>query len=491
MLSTMSTDHRNPGRELLPLPHRVLTALVAAVFLAVLQGTAVAAGAATDTGPLRVSQVNPRYFADASGKIVCLTGSHTWNNLQDMGEVDPPPAFDFGGYLDFLERHHHNFIRLWRWELVRWNTSANNEKKSRLHFAAPHPWARSGSATALDGKPRFDLRTFDESYFTRLRSRVAEANRRGIYVSIMLFEGWGLQFVPEGWKWHPFNPANNANGIGSDVKADSKGLTIFTLAHPDITRVQEAYVRKVIDTVNDLDNVLYEISNENHPPSTEWQYHFIRFVHDCERTRPKQHPVGMTFQYQGGANATLLNSPADWISPNPDASGGYNYRDNPPPADGRKVILSDTDHLWGVGGDVAWAWKSFLRGLNPLFMDPYDQKILNLGTDDQWEPVRVALGHIRELADKLNLAAVVPHPELTTTGYCLAEPGVQYVVFQPKPGEAFSIDLKPGAYRYRWLKAGTGAVAGEGRIEAPGGKQEFKPPIPQDTVLELKVDRPK
>ena len=29
-----------------------------------------------------------------------------------------------------------------------------------------------------------------------------------------------------------------------------------------MTALQEAYVRKVIDTVNDLDNVLYEITNE-------------------------------------------------------------------------------------------------------------------------------------------------------------------------------------------------------------------------------------
>ena len=47
------------------------------------------------------------------------------------------------------------------------------------------------------------------------------------------------------------------------------------------------------------------------------------------------------------------------------------YQIDPPAADGRKVILTDTDHLWGIGGDVAWVWKSFLRGLNPIFMDPY------------------------------------------------------------------------------------------------------------------------
>ncbi len=104
------------------------------------------------------------------------------------------------------------------------------------------------------------------------------------------------------------------------------------------------------------------LSNENHPASTAWQYHFIDYIHEYEKRKVKQHPVGMTFQHKGGKNQTLIESRADWISPNP--SGGY--RDNPPANDGKKVILTDTDHLWGVGGNQAWVWKSFLRGLNPL-----------------------------------------------------------------------------------------------------------------------------
>ena len=86
----------------------------------------------------------------------------------------------------------------------------------------------------------------------------------------------------------------------------------------------------------------------------------------------------MTFQYKGGSNKTLLNSPADWISPNNE--GGY--RDNPPAADGTKVIITDTDHLWGIGGNSAWVWKSFLRGPNPIFMDPYDGAVLSHGFDE-------------------------------------------------------------------------------------------------------------
>ena len=35
------------------------------------------------------------------------------------------------------------------------------------------------------------------------------------------------------------------------------------------------------------------------------------------------------------------------------------YRQDPPPADGRKVSFPDTDHLWGHGGNPNWVWKCF------------------------------------------------------------------------------------------------------------------------------------
>ncbi|MHC4400345.1 MAG: DUF6298 domain-containing protein [Planctomycetota bacterium] len=322
------------------------------------------------TGPLKVHPENPRYFADAAGRPVYLTGSHTWNNLVDIGPGDPPPAFDYDAYLDFLVRLGHNYTRMWTWEPVTWNTKRN--RRDAVHTAAPQPFARTGPGKALDGKPKFDLAKFDPEYFNRLRSRVTAAGRQGIYVSVMLFEGWAMQFSEGAWQAHPFHPKNNTGGIDGDANGDGAGLDVYTLADRKVTALQEAYLEKVVDTVNDLDNVLYEVTNENHPPSTAWQYHVIKYVKRYEKTKPKQHPAGMTFQYKGGSNRALFDSPADWISPNHE--GGY--RDNPPAADGKKVILSDTDHLWGIGGNQAWVWKSFLRGMNPIFMDPYDGLVL-------------------------------------------------------------------------------------------------------------------
>ena len=64
---------------------------------------------------------------------------------------------------------------------------------------------------------------------------------------------------------------------------------------------------EIIDAVNDLDNVLYEISNESGAFANAWQYHMIKLIHVYEAGKPKQHPVGMTFQYPGGSNSELFN----------------------------------------------------------------------------------------------------------------------------------------------------------------------------------------
>ncbi|MHC4741459.1 MAG: hypothetical protein ACYS8Z_06085, partial [Planctomycetota bacterium] len=255
---------------------------------------------------------------------------------------------------------------------------------------------------------------------------------------------------------------------------------IHTLGNKAVTAIQEAYVRKVIDTVNKFDNVLYEISNENHPPSTQWQYHIIRFIKNYEKNKPQQHPVGMTFQYKGGKNEDLFKSPADWISPN--NQGGY--RDNPLPADGRKVVLNDTDHLWGIGGNQAWVWKSFTRGHNPIFMDPYDGVVLGKKFDPKWEPIRKSLGYTRNYALRMDLASALPRPGLASTKFCLANTGKEYLIYNPGAGgPAITVTLKPGAYKYEWMNPDNGKIVSKGSADAKEGPRKFKAPFEGDAVL--------
>jgi len=255
---------------------------------------------------LRVHPDNPRYFTDGSGRAVYLTGSHTWMNLQDASLDGQAMALDYPAFLDFLTGYGHNFFRLWTWESPRWVLP-----NSRLVRVAPLPFARTGPGTARDGRPKFDLTWFDPAYFKRLRRRVEAAQARGLYVGVMLFQGFSVARKSKRrrespWTAHPLNAANNINGVDGDRNGGGEGYETHTLADPRVTRVQEAYVWKVIDTLNDLDNVLYEISNESHGGSTAWQYHFINFIHRYEQGQPKQHPVWMSFQWDGrvGRGAT-------------------------------------------------------------------------------------------------------------------------------------------------------------------------------------------
>jgi hypothetical protein len=438
------------------------------------------------TGPLRVDPANPRYFTDGSGKAIFLTGSHTWANFQEAGESDPPPVFDYNAYLSFLQANHHNFFRLWTWEQAKgapW-TSAG------IWFA-PMPYQRTGSQNALDGKPQFDLTKFNQAYFDRLRERVIQAGDRGIYVSIMLFDGWSIENKGTGpgnpWPGHPFNFYNNINNeIDGDLNHNGQGEETHTLQSPAITTLQEAYVRKVIDTVNDLDNVLYEISNESPSNSQDWQYHMINFIKSYEATKPKQHPVGMTVEYPGGDNSDLFASPADWISPN---DAGV-YMNNPPAADGSKVIIADTDHLWGTGGNRQWMWKSFTRGINPIFMDCYNAYYCegDNPNDPAWVSLRKNMGYALSYANRMNLEAMTPNEQVASTGYCLANSSAnnaEYLVYQPTGG-SFSVDLSSasGTLEVEWLNPSNGQIINAGTVSG-GGSHNFTPPFGGDAVLYL------
>src|SRR5690606_36107251 len=220
-----------------------------------------------------------------------------------------------------------------------------------------------------------------------------------------------------------------------DLDHDGEGIEVHTLANPDVLRLQEDYVRKVIDSVNEFSNVLYEISNESPNTSYEWQLHMIDVIAEYQRSKPNQHPIGMTVTWPAGSNEELYASPATWISPN----GGL---DDPPVADGRKVILDDTDHLCGICGDEVWVWKSFLRGRNPIFMDlddgrfpldpPFDVD------DSRWDRVRRNLGYTLSFANRVNLAELEPLPALASSGFCLAAPGgsePEYLVLIPEGRE--------------------------------------------------------
>lgn len=481
-------------------------------------------------GPLTVCTLNTRYFTVATDppaeqKAVYLTGSHIWNNFHDglgPGQAcsEEPERNDYGAYLAFLKEHGHNFIRLWRWEQFK-----SQAVPADFHLCmTPQPWLRAGPGLASDGKPKFDLSRFDPRYFDRLRDRVLAAGKEGIYVSVMLFDGFGLHLskAPDHVAGHPFFAANNVNGVALTSINDYQVLPL----DPVIQELQESYMRKVIDTVADLPNVLYEVANEaagggrvdqgfadvlglsgvpSWGDSTAWQYWVIEFVKHYEQQRDyAQHPIGMTMQFpvpdQSRVNEVLFNSPADWISPGEDTlpeneaeHPASRWLTNPPEHTGARVVLTDTDHYAASRGDALWAWKSFLRGHNPILMDfgiidvsnPLDPS-LGVPSYESFEPARYAMGDTLRFASRIRLIAMVPRSDLSSTSYALADPGNEYLVLQPNEAP-FTVTLESCTYTFEWFSINSRQTVSDGEVFVErAGSITFTPPMTGPFVLYLK-----
>lgn len=478
-------------------------------------GSVDAAGAAT-AGPLTHSP-GDAHFSDNQGNRVYLTGSHTWDSLQDYG--DSRPDFDYELFLDQKVDNGHNFIRLWVWE----STSIGDPTLPNEDFQ-PMPWVTGtgGRFDLYDGDPSLSFDDskviFNPSYFTRLFTRVNEARLRGIYVDVMLFQGWSVyrkRFTPSGgwcpFKDHPWKLSNNNDGVDADFLhtsnqcsgSDGEELHTLNLANPQsqketvIANFQKAYVRKVLDTLKDLDNVLYEISNEsicdesNYPGfcTKDWQYEMIAFIKQHQNAANlMQHPVGMT---AGADNVSLFASSADWVSPSRRGSCSAHppddYALDPPEHDGSKVILADTDHISCVRSATnprwhrQWTWKSLTRGYNPIMMDAAQNPFNgNPGsgadpTNPVWPDARRYLGEARSYAERLDLATAVPSSALCGTGYCLAAPGSAYLVYQPDPS-SITVNLVAGTYDVEWFDPRNGHVFALPPLAATGGDEQFDRP---------------
>ncbi len=440
------------------------------------------------TGALRVHPKNPRYFTDDSGKAIYLAGHQSFVDLQDNSFnkeflYGGNRTLDWGTYLNFLSEHHFNYLRNW----IIWSTGSGAMAPINHAVASPMPYKRvEGKGKARDGGNKFDLDQFDEHFFQRMRSRCEDLQQRGVYVSIMLFEVYGfLEGEACGeprqtlWDGNVFNKANNINGIDTDENGDGKGIEFFYTHNARVLELQRAYVRKVIDTLNDLDNVFYETANELRAP--EWQYQMIEFIKDYERSKPKQHLVLMspggrtrTGQWQMMARDVLLTSPADCFAVAGSWNAGVYGRRNPPANDTGKPGIVDMDHVSPGNTDVGFVWSAFTRGYHFNLYDHPFEKPDSEGPD--WERIRSNIGQTVAYARRMDLAAAAPRDDLASTGFCLTKPSEQYFVYQPS-GQPFEVSaLKTGeTYHFEWYDTEHCRVGEPGTIVCTGKTHSFAP----------------
>ncbi len=150
-------------------------------------------------------------------------------------------AFDHARFFDTLQaRHGLNLVRVW----------------------GQYHWANDLSPFA---GPRGDqdLTAPNPAFYARLRRVVEDARARGVVVMLTLFDSVQLEgSATDGnrWRYSPYRDANNRQAYLSDpTHFDRVGPT----AEPPVWReVNQPYLERMVDTVCDLPNVIYEVMNE-------------------------------------------------------------------------------------------------------------------------------------------------------------------------------------------------------------------------------------
>jgi len=437
-----------------------LNARCLTIFILCLLFATIAVPRAEGAGPLRVNPSQPRYFVDSDGSPVYLAGTYLAHEQLALG------AEDFGSYLDFLQAQKHNLTRVWAWE----QTPAT--ARSPLTIL---PYLRTGPGKALDGGAKFDLSRFDQNHFNQLRTRVMQAAQHGVYVSVVLFqslESSAKRRQDQPWYRNPFNRDNNINAVNGDPDGNGVGDEAYSLTIPAITSLQEAYVRKVVDTLNDLDNVLYEISGDRSLGNSAWQNYVINYLKNYQATKAKQHPVGISYAY-GKEAQEIFAGPADWIT-------AYGADLKPPLATGGKVLfLEMSPTLLSRSSSTQGIWTAFTRGFN-LIEKEFDSVDPSLS-----ESLHTAITQSLAYSEILNLSAMTPSEVACSSHYCLVNPGSEYLIYLPS-GNQLSVDLSASQkdFLVTWFEPKGGQTI-DGRTVRGGAQITVESPFAGPVLLHM------
>jgi len=379
-------------------------------------------------GILRVSTTNRRYMENPAGELVYLTGAYSWNFASTM------PDAEVTAYLNYVVAHNQNYIR------------------------AP---SQDYSGTAQS-----------TTYFTTLAARVQQAASLGIYVGVNIFPLTAA----------PFNSQS----------------------------FNDAYARALVRAVGSQPNVLYEIGNELNTVALDggtigaFVASMVTAINNEQALQgfAPRRMVGISDFLGEGVIAVsspivtfLLNSSADFIGPGFSAVG-TDACDPLPDYAGQKVIIVDSDHITPYHCDHTWVWKSLMLGANPSILDGnafYPDKVVPDNPDDTVGAAltfdaQERMGDTRTYALKLRLGQAVPHPELASTGYALAWPNNEYLVYQPTTG-AFTVQLPAGPYTVEWFDPTARTTTTTTTTVASAGAISFTSPLDpsHDAVLFLKT----
>ncbi len=462
--------------------------------------------------PLSLNLQNPHYFEYEHKATVLVTSGEHYGAVINQD-------FDYVRYLDELARNHLNLTRVWSgaYREVPGDFQIGNNTLAPRPERFISPWQRSNEPGAYDGGNRFDLARWNPAYFARLHDFLKQASRRNIVVEINLF----CVFYQESmWKASPLNAGNNINGIGDVARSE-----VLSTEHPNLLRIEDELVRKIVTEVNSFDNVYFEICNEPYEGhvSFEWQEHVADIIVQTERHLPQRHLIsrnvanGWEKVEHPDRNVSILNfhyaRPPRSVEVNYDLDKAIGY--NETGFDGQS---DDTYRIQG------WAFLTaggtLYNNLDYSFTVGHENGNggISKGTPGGGGPeLRRQLGILATFFRSLPLASLRPANALVmlkpsvsdrqdSTRLCaLAAPGEAYVVYLYRAkvnqarGSHFEVDqhlgtsrvslnLPAGTYQALWLRPRTGAILGAVRFQQNDRTHTLtSPAYSEDLVLYVRT----
>src|ERR1017187_6151651 len=194
--------------------------------------------------PVGVCPTNPHYFCWNGKQTLLITSAEHYGAVLNA-------EFNYVAYLDALQAAGLNYTRIYPGYLfepvgkyMTGNTLGPRPKNLLL------PWARSDKPGFMLGGNLFDLDRWDAKYFARLKDFVSKAAARGIVVEIWFFNS---QYSDP----CPLSPLYRENNVQREGDCDWRDAQ--SLKHQDVAAREAAYVRKIVQEVNQFDNVILEI----------------------------------------------------------------------------------------------------------------------------------------------------------------------------------------------------------------------------------------
>jgi len=419
-----------------------------------LAGVAMAAA-----GRLEICPEHPYYFRDGNRHVVLVGVSD--RSLFTIWENEK--GFSWRTYLDDLAAHHLNYVRQ---DVCSWGGLLAPLKYPAQLSNLAWPFARTGPGTAIDGKPKFDLSKFDQSYFDeRLKPFLREAAKRGIYVELTLFEDFKRRDFPESL----YAEQNNINRLGLRQGAATSDSA---LDNPRLMALQHAYIDKVLAETAESGHVIVEIANET--GSRMWVAHLIEYIHHHpshpgrlvsagEKTTsfdPRRGENDIIIKHRGGGG--LYATDTDVRNHH---AALLRFRVGKPVSHNEYFLFANrsTDD---VNFPRKMMWADFTAGGHSNFYDFAFWRGTGRTLDDgraSCSPPREILRGGQYLLDFLTdngvkFWAMAPHDELATVVgggkafiFTLAQPGEEYICYILGDGPVtVSLRLTKGLFTARW-----------------------------------------